>query len=216
MEGDFRVRLSSLEPTVINAEYVKGLFQYKRLCHHLHLSLQAGSDDVLKGMNRRYDRQEYLNIVNTLYSFDPNYGITTDIIVGFPHETDENFEDTLDMVEKCGFCKVHAFKYSKRSGTVAAEMDGQILPTVKKERSAKLIQFADQVSKKFYARNVGTDNKVLFEEYDNKTQSVVGYTDNYIRGYFPCKEDEAVEYVNKILDVSIVDVFADGVKLALK
>ena len=216
MEGDFRVRLSSLEPTVINAEYVKGLFKYKRLCHHLHLSLQAGSDAVLKGMNRRYDRQEYLNIVNTLYSFDPNYGITTDIIVGFPHETDENFEDTLDMVEKCGFCKVHAFKYSKRSGTVAAEMDGQILPTVKKERSAKLIKFAEQVSKKFYARNVGTDNKILFEEYDNKSQSVVGYTDNYIRGYFPCKEDEAVEYVNKILDVSIVDVFEDGVKVTLK
>lgn len=216
MEGEFRVRLSSLEPTVINAEYVKKLFKYKRLCHHLHLSLQAGSDHILSEMNRRYNRQEYVDIVNTLYSFDENYGITTDIIVGFPGETDEDFQDTLDMVEKCDFCKVHAFKYSRRTGTKAADMPDQIMPTVKKQRSRELMEFAEKVSVKFFEKNLGTVRQVLFEEYDQKARGVAGYTDNYIRSYLPCSEEEASEYVNRILDVSIDEVFNDGVKVSLK
>ena len=216
MEGEFRVRLSSLEPTVINADYVKRLFKYKRLCHHLHLSLQAGSDHILSEMNRRYDRQEYLNIVNTLYAFDENYGITTDIIVGFPGETDNDFKDTLDIVEKCDFCKVHAFKYSRRKGTKAAEMPNQIMPTIKKERSKELIEFAEKVSERFFVKNLGTVRQVLFEEYDEISNSVVGYTDNYIRSYLSCKEEEAKIYINKILNVSIDKLFQDGVKVSLK
>ena len=216
MEGEFRVRLSSLEPTVINADYVKGLFKYKRLCHHLHLSLQAGSDKILSAMNRRYNRDEYLEIVKTLYSFDPHYGITTDIIVGFPGETDEDFEDSIDMVEKCGFCKVHAFKYSRRTGTKAADMPDQIMPTVKKQRSKKLMDFAETVSKGFCEKNIGTVREVLFEEYDERTGAVTGYTDNYIRCYFICEKDQAEKYVNRILPVNILEVFNDGVKVSLK
>ena len=216
LEGDFRVRLSSLEPTVINAEYVKGLFKYTRLCHHLHLSMQAGSDNVLKAMNRRYDRKEYIEIVNALREFDENYGITTDIIVGFPGETEEDFLDTLDMVEKSNFAKVHAFKYSKRSGTVAAEMDGQISPHIKKERSGRLIELADEVGEKFNRNNIGQNRVVLFEEYDEKAKAVVGYTDNYIRAYLMCNSEQSKDYENKLLNTYIEDVFADGVKVMVK
>lgn len=216
MEGEFRVRLSSLEPTVVNAQYVKGLFKYKRLCHHLHLSLQAGSNDVLKLMNRRYDRDEYLQIVKVLKDFDKNYGITTDIIVGFPEETEENFEDTLDMVKKVEFCRVHTFKYSKRSGTAAAEMKNQISPTVKKERSERLIQLSNQTSELFCKNNVGTVREVLFEEYDEKNKAITGYTDNYIRAYLVCDREDIHLYENKLIDVFIEDTFADGVKVVIK
>lgn len=216
MPGDFRVRLSSLEPTVVNAEYVQQLFKYKRLCHHLHLSLQAGSNSVLKAMNRRYDRDEYMEIVGVLKEFDPNYGITTDIIVGFPGESEEDFEDSLDIVERTGFCKVHAFKYSKRSGTVAAEMDGQIAPPVKKERSIRLMTLADEVSKKFVEGNLGTVREVLFEEYDEKNNALTGYTDNYIRVYYKCTEEEASVYENKLVDVVIDAPYEDGVTVTIK
>ncbi|MEE1038924.1 MAG: tRNA (N(6)-L-threonylcarbamoyladenosine(37)-C(2))-methylthiotransferase MtaB [Eubacterium sp.] len=216
MPGEFRVRLSSLEPTVVNEEYVKGLFKYKRLCHHLHLSLQAGSNDVLKSMNRRYNRDEYLDIVKALKDFDENYGITTDIIVGFPGETDENFEDTMDIVEKSGFCKVHAFKYSKRSGTKAAEMTNQIDPSVKKVRSERLIEKAAEISDKFIENNIGTEREVLFEEYDFKRGALTGYTDNYIRVYLICEEAESKKYENQLVYVTINEAFADGVKVQIK
>lgn len=216
IDGDFRVRLSSLEPTVINAEYVKGLFKYKKLCHHLHLSMQAGSDSVLKNMNRRYDRKEYLEIVETLRSYDENYGITTDIIVGFPGETEEDFLDTLDMVKKSNFAKVHAFKYSKRSGTVAAGMTNQIAPHIKKERSNRLMELADKISEDFNKNNIGKERIVLFEEYDEKKGAVTGYTDNYIRAYLKCTPEDSKEYENKLLTVHIEDIFADGVKVVLK
>ena len=120
MERDFRVRLSSLEPNVADEDFVKKLFSYRRLCHHLHLSMQSGSDAVLKRMNRRYTGKDYLNILNTLKKFDPLYGITTDIIVGFPGETETDFYRTLDIIRKGDFCGVHGFKYSRRKGTPAA------------------------------------------------------------------------------------------------
>ena len=110
LEGDFRIRLSSLEPTVVNADYVKRLLAYEKLCPHLHLSIQSGSDKIIAAMNRHYSREEYLDIVRVLKARDPHYGITTDIICGFPGETDEDFADSVRMVEEAGFLKVHAFK----------------------------------------------------------------------------------------------------------
>lgn len=215
MDGEFRVRLSSLEPTVINAEYVKSLFGFRRLCHHLHLSMQAGSDRILKAMNRRYDRDEYLEIVDTLYGFDPHYGITTDIIVGFPGEDEKDFEDTLDMVEKAGFCKVHGFKYSKRKGTEAAEMDNQIQPSVKKERSRRLLELSSDVSRRFFEKCRGEVRQVLFEEYDEVQKAVTGYTDNYIKTYLKCDPEEQDLYVNRLMMVEIGRLLADGVEAGL-
>lgn len=215
MPGDFRVRLSSLEPTVINAQYVKKLFGYKRLCHHLHLSLQSGSDSILSDMNRHYTRDEYLDIVKTLREFDPYYGITTDIIVGFPGETDRDFDDTIDMVEKSGFCRVHAFQYSKRKGTAAYEFKNQISPSVKKERSKKLIEAGEKESAKFIDMCRGIPMKVLFEEYDSEKSALTGYTDNYIRAYLKIDEKKAEVYKNTFVKVKITSSFADGALVAL-
>lgn len=215
IQRDFRIRLSSLEPTVINAEYVKGLFKYKKLCHFLHLSLQSGSDKILDMMNRRYDSRQYLDIVDTLREFDPLYGISTDIIVGFPSETDEDFDDSINVVKKAQFCKVHAFKYSKRKGTKAAEFADQISPQTKKERSKRLIDVSENVASKFIQKNLGTKNRVLFEEYDENNMAITGYTDNYIKAYMYIDKNEAERYKNNFFDIILEKPLNDGVLVSL-
>ena len=211
LPGDFRIRLSSLEPTVVNAEYVAGLMKYDKLCHHLHLSLQSGSDSVLSAMNRRYDRAEYLRIVRALKEFDPNYGISTDIIVGFPGETESDFRDTLDMVKQAGFCKVHAFKYSRRKGTKAAEMKGQVAPEVKARRSAQLIEAGERQARAFFLGNAGTERRVLFEEFDEKTGCFRGHADNFIEVYCDRPED-GMDLSNTFAYVRLTEQFSGGMK----
>ena len=166
LPGEFRVRLSSLEPAVINAGYVERLMKYDKLCHHLHLSAQSGSDHVLKLMNRPYGKQDYLDIVDVLRKCDPLYGISTDIIVGFPEETDEDFEDSIDVINKAGFCKVHAFRYSKREGTAAAAMKGQVPSETKNARVTLLMEAGDKASNDFFEKCKGVTRTVLFEEWD--------------------------------------------------
>lgn len=177
LPGDFRIRLSSLEPTVINAEYAKRLVKIKRLCPHLHLSLQSGSDKILKSMGRRYTRSEYLDIISVLKSHDPNYSITTDIIVGYPGESEEDFADSLSMVKEAGFSKVHVFKYSKRQGTPAAEMNNQVLGEVKNQRSQILINAAEDEAQAFLERNKGTVRETLVLEQEGEG-SFKAVTDN--------------------------------------
>ena len=206
LEGDFRIRLSSLEPTVINAEYVKGLLQYKKLCPHLHLSIQSGADHVLKLMNRKYDRQEYLDIVKVLKEHDPLYGITTDIISGFPGETDEDFADSLDIIDRVGFCKVHAFKYSVRKGTPAEKMK-QVPGDIKNVRAQALNAKAEEDALRFFDLCQGAVRRVLFEETAGDGL-ITGYTDNYIKTYVP--GDESM--LNQFYDVKLVDRFKDGMK----
>ena len=222
-EKEFRVRLSSLEPTVVNAEYVKGLFRFRRLCHHLHLSMQSGSDNVLRAMKRRYDMAGYMQIVDALKGFDPLYGISTDIIAGFPGETDDDIKDSIDAIGKIGFCKTHAFNYSQRPGTVAAAMSDQVPPPVRKQRVAMLIKAGEEAQKEFAEKNIGTVNRVLFEEravtgsadqYDlsnednmNEVRFMAGYTDNYLRAY--AEYDE--KYLGELTDVRITGLFGDGV-----
>ena len=195
--GDFRIRLSSLEPTVVNAEYVKRLLKYPKLCHHLHLSLQSGSDKILSLMNRKYDRNQYLDIVKALKDFDPCYGITTDIIVGFPGETEEDFEYSVDMVKEVDFCKVHVFQYSKRPGTKAISMPGQVPSPIKKERSERLIALGDRP---FLEKNLGQVRRVLFEENN------AGYTDNYIKVYVDAGP------MGTFCDVMLDEIYEDGIK----
>lgn len=198
--GDFRIRLSSLEPTVINAEYVKRLFKYEKLCHHLHLSIQSGSNKIISAMNRHYSRDEYMEIVQALKEFDPGYGITTDIIVGFPGEDETDFEDSLDIVRRAKFCKVHAFQYSKRPGTKACEISDHLPSPVKKERSERLIALSEEKTKEYLEANLGTVRRVLFEEDSS------GYTDNYIRVYVDGVED------GYFADVMLDELYMDGVK----
>lgn len=208
MKGDFRVRLSSLEPTVINSDYVRKLLTYKRLCHHLHLSIQSGSDDILKAMNRRYDREGYRQILNVLHEFDGNYGITTDIIVGFPGETEALFNETIRFISEEAFCKVHVFKYSKRDGTAASEMPDHVPGTVKNLRSQLLIRAADESARRFYCNNIGSERIVLFEEYDEKTKTNIGYTDNYIR--VTLAADSNLE--NTFQKVKLISLLSDGMR----
>lgn len=207
IDGDFRIRLSSLEPTVINQDYVKGLLQYEKLCPHLHLSIQSGSDRVLAAMNRHYDRQEYLDIVKVLQDFDPLYGITTDIIVGFPGETEEDFADSLDIIDRAGFCRVHAFKYSPRKGTRAADMKNQIDGSIKNERSRLLIEKAEIDAGRFYAKCEGAVRRVLFEEKAEEGL-LTGYTDNYVKVYVPAGEG----LLNEFSMVKLLKEYKDGMK----
>lgn len=208
LPGDFRIRIGSLEPNVVNREYAKKLLKYERLCPHLHLSLQSGSDRILREMNRTYEREDYLHLVELLKQHDPGYGITTDIIVGFPGETEEDFQESCSMVEQAGFSKVHVFKYSKREGTKAAQMKGHITPEVKARRSAELIKISDTVSRRFFTRNLGTSRKVLLEQYDNKTGMLEGWSDNYIKVY--CSGD--ADRCNSFAEVELIELYRDGVK----
>lgn len=206
--GDFRVRLNSLEPTVVDARYVKRLFAYERLCHHVHLSVQSGSDRVIAAMNRHYTRSQYLEIVDALRGFDPLYGITTDIIVGFPGESQADFEDSLRLVEEADFLKVHAFPYSKRPFTKAAQMEGQVAPQVKKERNHRLIELSDEVSARFRAKMAGSVQRVLAEELSG--QYWKGHASNFCPVYFSA--DKNIDLSGRFVDIIIDDVYKDGVK----
>ena len=208
LPGDFRIRLNSVEPTVVNAEYLKRLFVYEKLCHHAHLSVQSGSSRIIAAMNRNYTREDYLRIIDTLRAFDPHYGITTDIITGFPGETEADFEDSLSLVDYADFLHVHGFPYSRRPYTVAAKMDGQVAPSVKKERNRRLIEFADIVSLRFRLGLAGTPQRVLAEE---KTEEGLwrGHTSNFTVIYFP--EKDGVDISNTFIDVIAGKPYQDGV-----
>lgn len=213
IEGNFRIRLSSLEPTVIDAEYVRKLFPYEKLCHHLHLSIQSGSDNVLKYMNRRYKRSDYLDIVKTLYDFDDKFGISTDIIVGFPGESENDFQDSIKITEEVDFCKVHGFKYSKREGTAAAAMTEQIQGEVKNKRMEALLKSGALSEERFFKKNLGSVARVLLEEkdlnHDNLADRVLikGYSDNYIKVYV---SDDVP--LNEFYDVKLTELYKDGMK----
>jgi len=155
MEGDFRIRLSSLEPTVVDIEHIERIVQYDKLCHHLHLSLQSGSDAILESMNRHYDREDYFKIVRSLRDFDPYFGITTDIIVGFPGETEEDFLDTLSLVREVEYDSAFTFIYSPRVGTPAAKYDNQIPENIKHERFDRLVEEVNRCSAKKNSEYLG-------------------------------------------------------------
>lgn len=206
IDKEFRIRLSSLEPTVVDKEHVERIIRYDKLCHHLHLSAQSGSTTVLSAMNRHYTAEEYLEIVDAIREYDPMYGITTDIIVGFPGETDVNFEETLDVVRKSEFGRVHSFRYSPRKGTVGASMPDAVPGQVKSDRISKLIEVADEVSGAFINKCKESNHRVLTEERHGRF--VTGYTDNYIKVYI---EDEACELpLGEFCTVKLLDVYEDG------
>ena len=216
MPGDFRIRLSSLEPAVVNADYVKRLLKYRRLCHHLHLSAQSGSDSVLSDMNRPYDRAEYMEIVDVLRSFDPLYGLSTDIIVGFPGEKENDFEESCSLVRECAFCKTHIFKYSKRPFTKAAEMKGHVAPQVKNRRSETLHKAGKEAALQFFAANSGSEAVVLAEEIYEEKKLITGYTGNYIKAYIKYEDlHDAERMLNTFVNVRLQEAFEDGMTAVL-
>lgn len=216
LEGDFRIRLSSLEPAVVNAGYVKSLLKYDKLCHHLHLSAQSGSSKVLKAMNRPYNRDEYLDIVRVLREHDPYYGISTDIIVGFPGEKESDFEDSCRLVEETAFCKTHIFKYSKRPFTKAAEMKEHVAPQIKNIRSEALHKVSKKAAADFFRSCSGREEKVLFEELDTVKKMVTGFTDNYTRVYVKYDDEAAAaELINEFAKVKLGQPFEEGMTAEL-
>lgn len=206
IEGDFRIRLSSLEPTVVNKDDVMSLIGYDKLARHLHLSAQSGSTNILKKMNRTYDRNGYLEIVRAIRDYHPLYGISTDIIVGFPEESEKDFEDSLTLLSEAEFCRVHAFKYSPRKGTKAASFKNRVDSDIKNRRIDKLISEASKVSLNFVNKNKMTLERVLTEE--RAGDYVTGYTGNYIKAYI-FDRDKKIK-TGEFYDVRIIEAYEDG------
>ena len=194
IEGLERVRLSSLEPRIITRENAKRLGALKKLCPHFHLSLQSGSDSVLKRMNRHYTAADFKAGVEYLREVFENPAITTDIIVGFPGETEEEFEECRKFVEDINFYEIHVFKYSPRKGTVAAGMKEQLTDRQKSVRSDVLLNLTKEQSKSYREGFLGKELSVLWEDTEeiNKITYVIGHTDKYVRVAVP--ESEANAY----------------------
>lgn len=202
-DGIERVRLGSIEPEMITDKDLEEMARYPRLCPQFHLALQSGCDATLKRMNRKYDTAEYRRMVGKIRELFENPSITTDIMVGFPGETEEEFASTLQFVEEIGLAKAHVFSYSIREGTAAARMSGQVDPQVKEERSSRLIAATGKTRQEFLQNQVGTVQEVLFE-----TQTG-GLTHGYSKNYTPVfvKTDEDV--TGAILRVEITGAEAD-------
>lgn len=185
LEGIHRIRLSSLEPTLMTAEFVKVLSSNDKLCPHFHLSLQSGSDTVLQRMNRKYTTAQYRDAVGCIRDYWSDAAITTDIIVGFPGETEAEFEETCNFVTAIDFAQVHVFNYSTREGTPAAVMSGQVPPEIRQERVERLIGITDSLSANFLKRFIGQTVRVIIEKSDEKAICSEGLADNYLRVVIP-------------------------------
>lgn len=203
VEGIERIRMSSIEPIAITEEFIEALRELPKVCHHFHLSLQSGSDRVLKRMNRKYTTADYVKSVEDLRALWPDVAITTDIIVGFPGETDEEFEETVAFVEKVKLSQIHIFPFSPREGTPAAKMKDQIIPAVKEKREKALAAKEKALRLAYMEQFLGQEMEVLFEKHhDGK---VSGYTSNYLR--VQVAGDELLE--NTVQTVYIKDLI-DG------
>ncbi len=173
-----RIRISSIEITELNDKFLDMLSKNKKVCNHLHIPLQAGSDEILKRMNRKYDLKYYEDKINKIRKIRPDISISTDIIVGFPYETDELFNETLEFSRKMNFSKIHVFPYSIRVGTSAANMPNQVDENMKKERVKKLMDLSEVMEKEYYNKFVGKELDILVEECDNNVS--IGHTSNYL------------------------------------
>ncbi len=195
IEGLKRIRLGSLEPLLIDDMFLERLSKLEKVCHHFHLSLQSGCDETLRRMNRRYTTKQFRKIVENIRNTYEDVLITTDIIVGFPEETDEEFEQTYEFLKEIKLYKMHVFKYSPRKGTKAAVMKNQINGKVKEERSKLLIELSNKNQSYYHEQYVGKQLGVLIEEL--KEGVYKGHTDNYI--LVECKSDSNIE--NKIITI---------------
>ena len=198
-----RLRLGSLEVNVINEDFMHALVASENICPHFHLSLQSGSDGVLESMNRHYTTSEYRTKVSLIRTYFPTAAITTDIIVGFPTETDEMFEETLSFAREIGFANIHVFPYSRRSGTAAYPL-GALPDNVMNERVSRLIALRDELKKAYESSFVGCELEVVVESSDGVFAE--GYSDNYIRVYIPDRDYRP----GKKITVTIEGERADG------
>ena len=178
INGIERIRQSSIEITQINEKFINELKNNKKICDHIHIPLQSGSDSILKLMNRKYDLKYFFDKIDMIRSVRPDISITTDVIVGFPGETEEMFLETMETCKKINFSKIHAFPYSERKGTKASMMDGKVPESVKHERVKKLLELSDSLEKSYYDKFKGKNKDVLIEEVNEFGSK--GHTSNYL------------------------------------
>ena len=208
IKGIERIRLGSLEPLLITEEFVERLVKLEKICHHFHLSLQSGCDETLKRMNRRYNTEEFRKVVKLLRKNYKDVNLTTDIIVGFPGETEEEFKKTYEYLKEIKFYKMHVFKYSKRQGTKAAEMKEQIDGNKKEERSRKLIELSNKNEKEYNEQYIGKEVEILWEE--EKDNIYKGHTKNYILAYYE-NEKNKIKLENKIIKAKCIGAENDHI-----
>lgn len=212
VNGIERIRLGSLDPEVVTEDFVERLGKVKKICPHFHFSLQSGCDKTLKAMNRHYTSDEYYEKCQLIRKYIDNPAFTTDVIVGFPGETEEDYISSREFVKKVKFAELHVFKYSKRDGTVAAKMPNQIDEKIKTLRSEDLIKTGEELTKEFRQAKIGQDTTVLFEEkilLDNK-EYWVGHTVDYIKIAVPKKEN----LEGQIRKVNVKDFLTNEIMLA--
>ena len=198
-----RVRLGSLEPRIITEEFCENLAKLPNLCPQFHLSMQSGCDTVLERMKRKYDTARYLESVELLYKYFPGCAVTTDMIVAFPGETEEEFEESLAFIQKCRFADMHIFPYSRRPGTPADKMPGQHSNGVKEDRSRRAIAVAEKMRDAYLQNMIGTRQEVLFEEEQDGL--FTGHTPNYVKVYM-----KGQGLHNQIRQVIVEKIYKDG------
>lgn len=203
VEGIERIRFSSMEPNAVDDEFVERMAKLPKVCEHYHLSLQSGSDDTLKKMNRRYTSEEYSNACGRLRKVFPTVAITTDIIVGFPTETDTNFKESYDFAEKVKLSKIHVFPYSPKTGTIAAKIRPQVPPDIKSERSHKMLELSNRLNYEFMSEYINKEMEVLFERLENGYYE--GHTRNYIKVL--CKSDKDIS--NELVRVRLTEIVGE-------
>lgn len=204
IQGLHRIRLGSIEPTIITDEFVERLSKLDKICDHFHLSLQSGCTETLKRMNRRYTTEEFRDVTKRLRAKFPNAALTTDIIVGFPGETDDEFNTTYEFLKDIAFYKMHIFKYSQRKGTKAAVMPNQVDGKIKEERSKKLIELSNENEYNYNKKYIGKQVEVLFEEREG--EYLKGHTTNYIVVKHKTDKDDLI---NKIAKVTVSEAKQD-------
>ena len=200
IEGDFIVRFMSSHPKDASKELIDTIFECDKIAKHLHLPVQSGSSDVLRRMNRRYSAEDYLSIVDYIYSKDPDFSLTTDLIVGFPDETDEDFKETLDIIKRVRYDNIYSFIYSKRSGTKAAEMPDAVSDEIKSRRMRELLEVQRNISTEHYKRFIGRRMRVLADDVSKKKKGcITGKSSEFIIVEF--EGDESL--IGQFVDVEV-------------
>ena len=200
IEGLKRIRFMTSHPKDLSDELIETMAESKKICHHLHLPMQSGSSRILKIMNRRYDKEKYLELVSKIRKAIPDISLTTDIIVGFPGETEEDFQETLDVVRKANYDTAFPFIYSKRSGTPAAGMENQVPEDVVKDRFSRLLTLVQEKGRENSSRFQGTIQEILVEDENREKGTLTGRTQHNLLVHFPGEKDLIGKYVKVSLD----------------
>lgn len=209
LDGLERIRISSIEATELDDEFLEELKNNSKICNHLHIPIQSGCNEVLKKMNRKYTIDEYISIINKIRDIRPDINITTDLIVGFPTETEDNFKETIDSAQKIKFGKIHVFPFSKRDGTGAARMKNIVSDQTKKIRTHQMLELSSYYEEEYYKKFIGKELNVLVEEVFEDYST--GHTSNYIKVIIPSILKHNEDYVIKITKVEKTNVYGEVV-----